>query len=85
MVFVRPVLERWPTFRDLLLEDYEEKLRSLREAKGIGRTLGTEEFVTELERRLGRPIARRAPGGGRPGRSRWGTAEFGAIGKLPPL
>jgi hypothetical protein len=28
----------------------------------IGRPLGTADFVTELERRLGRPIARRAPG-----------------------
>jgi hypothetical protein len=36
MVSVRPVLDRWPTFRDLLLEDYEEKFSSLREAEGIG-------------------------------------------------
>ena len=49
-------------FRDLLLEDCEEKFISLREAEGIGRPLGTAGFVTELERRLGRPIARRAPG-----------------------
>jgi hypothetical protein len=62
MVSVRPVLDRWPTFRDLLLEDYEEKLSSWREAEGNGRPLDTAEFVTELERRLGRPIARRAPG-----------------------
>ena len=34
---------------------------SLRQAEGIGRPLGTADFVTELERRLGRPIARRAP------------------------
>jgi hypothetical protein len=34
----------------------------LREAEGIGRPLGTAGFLTELERRLGRPIARRAPG-----------------------
>ena len=62
LVTVRPVLDRWPTFRDLLLEDCEEKFISLREAEGIGRPLGTAGFVTELERRLGRPIARRAPG-----------------------
>ena len=49
-------------FRDLLIEDCEEKFISLREAEGIGRPLGTAGFVTELERRLGRPIARRAPG-----------------------
>jgi len=29
------VLDRWPTFRDLLLEDCEEKFISLREAEGI--------------------------------------------------
>jgi hypothetical protein len=62
LVSVRPVLGRWPNFRDLLLEDYEEKFTSLREAEGIGRPLGTADFVTELEHRLGRPIARRAPG-----------------------
>jgi len=40
----------------------EEKFSSLREAEGIGHPLGTAEFVTELERQLGRPIVRRAPG-----------------------
>ena len=62
LVSVRPVLDRWPTFQDLLLEDHEEKFTSLRGAEGIGRPLGTADFVTGLERRLGRPIARRAPG-----------------------
>jgi hypothetical protein len=62
LVSVRPVLDRWPTFRDLLLEGDEEKLTSLREAECIGRPLGTVDVVTELERRLGRRIARRAPG-----------------------
>ena len=42
--------------------NYEEDFTSLRKAEGIGRPLGTADFVTELERRLGRPIARRAPG-----------------------
>jgi putative transposase len=62
LVSVRPVLDRWPNFRDLLLQDYDEAFTSLRNAEGIGRPLGTADFVTELERRLGRPIARRAPG-----------------------
>ena len=56
------MLDRWPTFQDLFLEDHEEKFTSLRGAEGIGRPLGTADFVSELERRLGRPIARRAPG-----------------------
>jgi hypothetical protein len=62
LVSVRPVLDRWPTFRNLLSGDCEEKFTSLREAEGIGRPLGTAGIVTELKRRLGRPIAHRAPG-----------------------
>jgi putative transposase len=62
LVSVRPVLGRWPNFRDLLLQDYDEAFTSLRKAEGIGRPLGTADFVIELERRLGRPIARRTPG-----------------------
>jgi hypothetical protein len=49
-------------FSRFVVEDCEETFSSLREAEGIGRPLGTAGFVTELERRLGRPIARRAPG-----------------------
>ncbi len=62
LVSVRPVLDRWPNFRELLLQDYDEAFTSLRKAEGIGRPLGTADFVIELERRLGRSIARRAPG-----------------------
>ena len=62
LVSVRPVLDRWPTFQDLLLEDHEEKFTLLRGAEGIGRPVGTAESITWLERTLGRPIARRAPG-----------------------
>ena len=40
----------------------KKKFTSLREAKGIGRPLGTADFVIERERRLGTPIARCAPG-----------------------
>jgi hypothetical protein len=82
MVSVRPVLDRWPTFRDLLLEDYEEKFSSLREAEGIGRPAGhggvrnrtrTSAWQTDC------PSGSRAEGRGDPG---GGTAEFAAIGKL---
>ena len=62
LVSVRPVLDRWPNFKDLLLQDDDETFTALRKAEGIGRPLGTADFVKELERRLGRPIARRAPG-----------------------
>jgi hypothetical protein len=62
LVSVRPVLDRWPDFRELLLDGDEGEFTSLRAAEGIGRPLGTADFVKGLERRLGRPIARRAPG-----------------------
>ena len=40
LVSVRPVLDRWPTFRELMLEkNDEEKFTLLREAGGIGRPL----------------------------------------------
>jgi hypothetical protein len=41
---------------------HDESFTSLRRTGGIGRPLGTADFVIELELRLGRPIARRAPG-----------------------
>jgi hypothetical protein len=79
-----PVLDRWPKFRDLVLEDYEEDLTSLRKAVGIGRPLGTADFVTELERWHGRrdcPWGPRAEGcfdfAGR-------AVKAAAIGKLSP-
>jgi hypothetical protein len=43
-VSVRPVLDRWPNFTDLLLQDYGEAFTSLRKAEGIGRPLGTADF-----------------------------------------
>jgi hypothetical protein len=62
LVTVRPVLERTSSFAELLLRDREEEFASLRRAEGSGRPVGAEEFVTGLERVLGRRIARRAPG-----------------------
>ena len=59
---VRPVLDRIPNFADLLLERREEAFTALRRAESTGRPIGTAEFVSGLERVLGRPIARRAPG-----------------------
>jgi len=44
LVSVRPVLDRWPNFTDLLLQDYGEAFTSLRKAEGIGRPLGTADF-----------------------------------------
>ena len=62
LVTVRPVLDRVSCFADLLLENRDEALAALRRAESTGRPVGTAEFVTGLERVLGRRIARRAPG-----------------------
>ncbi len=62
LVTVRPVLDRVSCFSDLLLEDRDDAFAALRRAEGTGRPVGTAEFVTGLERVLGRRIARRAPG-----------------------
>jgi putative transposase len=62
LVTVRPVLDRTSCFADLLLRDRPEDFAALRRSEGSGRPVGTAEFVTGLERLLGRPISRRAPG-----------------------
>jgi putative transposase len=62
LVIVCPVLHRTSCFADLLLQDRAEDFAALRRSEGSGRPLGTAEFVTGLERLLGRPIARRSPG-----------------------
>jgi putative transposase len=62
LVSVRPVLDLIPRFAELLIGDRDEAFTELRQAEGSGRPLGTAEFVIGLERLLGRPVARRAPG-----------------------
>ena len=63
LVTVQPVLDRVERFADLVAADLEEPaFGRLRAAESTGRPLGTAEFVADLERRLGRPVARRAPG-----------------------
>jgi len=62
LVTVRPVLDRIPQLKGLLEADEEEDFSDLRRAESTGRPLGAPDFVDGLERVLGRPIARRAPG-----------------------
>jgi hypothetical protein len=61
LVTVRPVLDRVSCFSDLLLEDRDQAFAALRRAESTGRPVGTAEFVTGLERVLGRRIARTGP------------------------
>ena len=61
-VKVRPVLDRIPHLNELLQVETEDDFSELRRAEATGRPLGTPEFVTALEGRLGRKIARRSPG-----------------------
>ena len=73
-----PVLDRTPHLKELLQVETEDDFSELRRAEATGRPLGTPEFVTALEGRLGRKIARRSPGRkprsetDRPGQLRFG-------------
>ena len=62
LVDVRPVLEREADFAALLDQGDDEGFAAPRRAEGSGRPVGAADFVAGLERLLGRPIARRAPG-----------------------
>ena len=63
LVRVRPVLARVERFADLLETDADDgAFKALRASEGTGRPLGNAAFIAGLERLLGRPIARRAPG-----------------------
>ncbi|HTI68314.1 MAG TPA: transposase [Caulobacteraceae bacterium] len=65
LVAVRPVLDRTPDFAALIAADGDDPaFTAIRGAETTGRPLGSADFVAELERRLGRPVARRAPGRG---------------------
>jgi len=60
---VRPVLDRVGRFADLLQTDADDPaFRPLRASEGTGRPLGAADFIADIERRLGRPIAKRAAG-----------------------
>ena len=63
LVSVAPVLDRVDQFAALLETDSDEgAFQALRSSEGSGRPLGNADFIADLERLLGRPVARRAPG-----------------------
>jgi putative transposase len=63
LAIVEPVLNRVRDFAALLEPaGNDAEFAALRQAEGIGRPLGNDDFIKALERILGRPIARRAPG-----------------------
>jgi putative transposase len=68
LVTVRPLLDRMTDFADQLAlaerdaGGWESRFSALRLSEGTGRPLGAADFVADLERQLGRPVARRAPG-----------------------
>jgi putative transposase len=64
LAIVKPLLERLGDFSRLLAPDARDEARfsALRRSEASGRPLAAEDFVRDLERRLGRPVARRAAG-----------------------
>jgi REP-associated tyrosine transposase len=64
LVKVRPLLDRVGDFAQLLQPEHCDAadIAAIREAESTGRPLATDEFVTALEVKLGRPIAKRRPG-----------------------
>ena len=76
MVAVAPVLDRVPNFAALLEEGGDAGFAAIRRAEGSGRPVGAAQFIAGLERILGRPIARRAPGAKTSGR-RGGQMDLG--------
>jgi putative transposase len=68
LVVVRPLLDRIDDFKALIAEApdadrrFEARMKALRASEATGRPVGTHDFVTDLERRLGRPLARRGQG-----------------------
>ena len=64
LVVVNPLLERVGDFSRLLAADARDEARfsALRRSETTGRPLTAEDFVKDLERKLGRLVARRATG-----------------------
>jgi putative transposase len=63
VVKVRAILERIPEFAELLQAgEREQEFAALRRNESTGRPLGSEAFIGDLERWLGRAIAVRPPG-----------------------
>ena len=63
LVMVKPVLDRVRDFAALIADQGNDaSFAALRAAEQTGRPLGTADFIEGLERILGRPVARRAPG-----------------------
>ena len=62
LVTVAPLLRRMPEWREFLGAAQADEADQIQRHANTGRPLGTEEFVTEVERLLGRVLRRRKPG-----------------------
>jgi putative transposase len=87
LVSVRPLLDRVGRFADLIgIEPDAAALVPLRAAEGTGRPLGSDDFLSHLERRIGRRLRRRKPGRKPHTSLPAGQLEFeiGEMGKVSP-
>lgn len=63
LVRVGPLLSRIDNFADSLeVEPIDEEFSALRAAETTGRPLGSHSFISDLEKRLNRTLARQRPG-----------------------
>ena len=62
LVSVKPELLRIPDIASLLAQHGDGGFDALRARECTGRPLGNADFIAGLERILGRPVAKRAPG-----------------------
>lgn len=72
VVKVAPAIDRIGSFEDFLGEDFDEALTyaALRKAESVGRPVGSPEWLADMERRIGKPLA--AAKRGRKPRVNWG-------------
>ncbi len=85
LVRVAPLIERLGRFADLIEAETDLAVFAmLRDAESTGRPLGSDEFVAELERRIGRRLQRQKPGRKSSERTEQLELRLSEMGKVSP-